>query len=90
MILDCGRREIGTRKKEGDDRWLELYALLSRATRREDLLLTRARRIEFFLAGPPKSLRAQLGQFAKRAGQRGRQAMALAKELGFDEFIHEA
>ena len=90
MILDCGRHEIGTGKKEDDDWWLELYVLLSRATRHEDLLLMRAPRIEFFLAGPPKSLRAQLEQFAKRTRLCRRQATALAKELGFDEFIHEA
>ena len=30
--------------------------LLSRATRHEDLLLMRAPRIEFFLAGPPAGL----------------------------------
>ena len=90
MILDCGRHEVGNGKKEDDDWWLELYVLLSRATRHEDLLLMRAPRIEFFLAGPPKSLRAQLEQFAKRTRLCRRQATALAKELGFDEFIHEA
>ena len=65
VILDCGRHEVGTGKKE-DDWWLELYALLSRATRHEDLLLMRAPRIEFFLAGPPAGLRKQLEQFAAR------------------------
>ena len=66
-----------------------LYALLSRATRHEDLLLMRAPRIEF-LAGPPEGLRKQLEQFAARTKRCRREATALARELGFTEFIREA
>ena len=90
VILDCGRHEVGNGKKEDDDWWLELYVLLSRATRHEDLLLMRAPRIEFFLAGPPEGLRKQLEQFAARTKRCRREATALARELGFTEFIREA
>ena len=72
------------------DWWLELYVLLSRATRHEDHLLMRAPRIEFFLAGPPEGLRKQLEQFAARTKRCRREATALARELGFIEFIREA
>ena len=90
MVLDCGRHEAGNGRKGDDDWWLELYVLLSRATRHEDLLLMRAPRIEFFLAGPPQGLRKQLEQLATRTKRRRRDATALAKELGFTEFLREA
>ena len=90
MILDCGRHEVGNGKKDDDDWWLELYVLLSRATRHEDLLLMRAPPIEFFLAGPPQSMQKQLEQFAKRTQRCRREAVTLAKELGFTKFIREA
>ena len=90
MILDCGRHEVGNGKKNDDDWWLELYVLLSRATRHEDLLLMRAPPIEWFLAGPPKGLRAQLERFATRTNRCRRDARALAMELGFTEFIHDS
>ena len=87
--MDCGRHEVGTGRKDDDDWWLELYVLLSRATRHQDLLLMRAPSIEFFLAGPPKSLRTQLDQFASRTRRCRREAMRLAEQLGFTEFIRE-
>ena len=90
MVLDCGRHEAGNGRKDDDDWWLELYVLLSRATRHEDLLLMRAPRNEFFLAGPPQGLRKQLEQFATRTKRCRRDAAALAKELGFTEFLREA
>ena len=90
MILDCGRHEVGNGKKDDDDWWLELYVLLSRATRHEDLLLMRAPRVEFFLAGPPEGLRKQLEQFAARTKRCRREATAFARELGFTEFIRDA
>ena len=89
MVLDCGRHEVGNGKKDDDDWWLELYVGLSRATRHEDLLLMRAPPIEFFLAGPPAGLRKQLEQFAARTKRCRRDARALAKELGFTEFLCE-
>ena len=41
VILDRGRHESGRGKKEYDNWWLDLYVMLSRATRIEDLLLMR-------------------------------------------------
>ena len=90
MLLDCGRHETGNGKKDDDDWWLELYVLLSRATRAEDLLLMRAPHIEFFLAGPPKGLRKQLAQFATRTRTCRKAATELAEQLGFTEFLREA
>ena len=37
VIIDCGRQEGGAHPKEDDDWWLDLYVMLSRATRLEDL-----------------------------------------------------
>ena len=42
VVIDCGRHESGNTKKEDGDWWLELYVMLSRATRLSDLLLLRA------------------------------------------------
>ena len=60
VILDCGRHEVGNGRKDDDDWWLDLYVLLSRATRSEDLLLTRAPPVDFLLRGPPAGLHKQL------------------------------
>jgi hypothetical protein len=66
VILDCGRHESGAGKKEDDDWWLDLYVMLSRATRIDDLLLMRAPPVEFLLHGPPRGLQTQLKKFAQR------------------------
>ena len=63
VIIDCGRQEGGSYKKEDDDWWLDLYVMLSRATKLEDLLLLRAPDLDFFANGPPKTLRRQLAKF---------------------------
>eukprot|EP00959_Pyramimonas_sp_CCMP1952_P345836 7242867-Pyramimonas_sp.AAC.1 len=64
--------------------------MLSHAARHEGLLLTRAPRVGFFLAGPPEGLRKQLGQSAARAMRCRRGATAFPKQLGFRAFIREA
>ena len=46
--------------------------------------------IQLFLQGPPKSPRAQLGQFASRTRRCRKEALALAEDLGFGEFIRQA
>ena len=51
VVLDCGRRTDGEQKKEDDDWWLDLYVMLSRATRMEDLLLMRALPADFSFRG---------------------------------------
>ena len=70
-----------------DDWWLDLYVMLSRDTRLEDLLLMRAPDLEFFAKGPPKNLRSQLEQFAKRTNTCRKIAVKIARELGFEAFL---
>ena len=62
--------------------------LLLRATRLEDLLLMRAPPASFLLQGPPASLRQQLEKFAARTAKCRHGAAELARELGFEEFLH--
>ena len=88
VILDCGRHESGRGKKEDDDWWLDLYVMLSRATRIQDLLLMRAPSSKFLLRGPPKGLKKQLLNFAKRTDECRKFAEDLMNELGFNEFSH--
>ena len=89
MILDCGRHETGRSEKDDADWWLELYVLLSRATRSEDLLVMRGPRFEFFQQGPPPSLAEQLEQFSVRTEECRREARILAGKLGFSEFLRQ-
>ena len=87
VIIDCGRQEGGAHPKEDDDWWLDLYVMLSRATRLDDLLLLRAPELDFFAKGPPKTLRQQLAKFAKRTNACRLEAEELAKELGLDRLL---
>ena len=87
VIIDCGRQEGGAHPKEDDEWWLDLYVMLSRATRLDDLLLLRAPELEFFAKGPPKSLRAQLAKFAARTEACRKEAAKIARELGFAVFL---
>jgi hypothetical protein len=87
VIIDCGRHEGGAHKKEDDDWWLDLYVMLSRATRLEDLLLLRAPDIEFFAKGPPKTLKQQLAKFARRTEDCRQRAEKIARELGLAGFL---
>ena len=92
VTIDCGRRVTGAHVKEDDEWWqwwLDLYVMLSRATRLEDLLLVRAPELSFFANGPPPALHRQLLQFAKRTDDCRRVALQLAKELGFEGFLRD-
>ena len=89
VIIDCGRQEGGAHPKEDDDWWLDLYVMLSRATRLEDLLLMRAPDLSFFAKGPPKTLRTQLAKFASRTNACRKQAEKIAEELGLAGFIRQ-
>ena len=89
VIIDCGRQEGGAHPKEDDDWWLDLYVMLSRATRLEDLLLIRAPDLSFFAKGPPKTLRTQLAKFASRTNACRKQAEKIAKDLGLAGFIRQ-
>ena len=88
VLIDCGRRTGGANPKSDNDWWLDLYVMLSRATRLEDLLLVRAPPCEFFLQGPPSDLRQQLAKLSKRTDECRVRAAKLAEELGFEKFFH--
>ena len=90
VIIDCGRHESGSTMKDDDDWWLDLYVMLSRATRLDDLLLLRAPGLDFFLKGPPKSLASQLQKLARRTEKCRATAEALAHELGLSEFLRDS
>ena len=83
-----GRTECGNTRKEDGDWWLELYVMLSRATRLDDLLLLRAPPSSFLLQGPPPDLQKRLQSFAARTKKCRAHAEKLARELGFSSFLH--
>ena len=89
VIIDCGRQESTSRAKEDDEWWLDMYVMLSRATRLDDLLLLRAPELEFFAKGPPKTLRTQLAKFASRTEACRTESAKIARELGFAGFLRE-
>ena len=89
VIIDCGRQEGGSYKKEDDDWWLDLYVMLSRATKLEDLLLLRAPDLDFFAKGPPKTLRKQLAKFARRTEDCRKRAEQIARELGLAALLRQ-
>ena len=89
VVLDCGRHTSGQGKKDDDDWWLDLYVMLSRATRLEDILLMRAPDVSFLLHGPPESLSTQLKRFQARTTRGRNEAVLLAKKLNFEELIRD-
>ena len=62
VIIDCGRQEGGAHQKEDDDWWLDLYVMLSRATRLDDLLLIRAPELSFFCQRATQNAAKAVGQ----------------------------
>ena len=88
VIIDCQRYHTGPTPRKEEDWWLDLYVMLSRATRLEDLLLVRAPPIDFFQSGPPVSMRRQLATFARRSAACHTRAEEIAQELGFSRFFH--
>ena len=87
VIIDCGRQEGGAHQKEDDDWWLDLYVMLSRATRLDDLLLIRAPELSFFVKRPPRTLQKQLAKFSRRTDLCRQDAEQLATELGLASFL---
>ena len=87
MIIDCARRTDGPHPMDDEAWWLDLYVMLSRATKLDDLLLLRAPEPEFLLRGPPKGLQQQFKVFDKRVVDCRKKATERAKELGFDRFL---
>ena len=88
VVVDCGRHTDGATPKDNDDWWLDLYVMLSRATRLDDLLLIRPPPSDFLLRGPPAGMKQQVERFSARAESCRASAAALAAELGFDTFFH--
>ena len=88
VLIDCGRHESGTTVKEDGDWWLDIYVMLSRATRLTDLLLLRAPPVSFLLQGPPKDLQKRLKAFTSRASLCRATAQQLVGELGFQALLH--
>eukprot|EP00973_Karenia_brevis_P026608 3671380-Karenia_brevis.AAC.1 len=88
VVIDCGRHESGNTRKEGGDWWLELYVMLSRATRLDDLLLLRAPPVSCLLQGPPPHLQQRLKAFAARTQTRRNRAEKLAADVGLSQFLH--
>ena len=87
VIIDCGRWWTNTNTLTDDDWWLDLYVILSKAARLDDLLLIRAPDLEFFAKGPPKTLRTQMAQFASRTNACRKEAESIAKDLSLDAFL---
>ena len=88
VLIDCGRHESGTTEKDDGDWWLDIYVMLSRATRLTDLLLLRRPPVSFLLQGPPKDLQKRLNAFTRRASLCRETAQQLVGELGFQALLH--
>ena len=88
VVIDCGRHETGETRKENGDWWLDIYVMLSRATRLSDLLLFRAPGLEFLLEGPPRDLSERLKGFARKADSCRVHAMELVRDLNLEAFLH--
>ena len=87
VVIDCARR-TGERHPLSDDKyWLDMYVMLSRATKLENILLVRAPEAEFLLQGPPKSLQQKLKTFNKRVTACRGKATKLAQDLGLAQFL---
>ena len=87
VIIDCARRTDGPHPMDDDTRWLDLYVMLSRATKSDDLLLLRAPEAEFLLQGPPKGLQKKLKVFDRRVAACRTKARQLAQELELQQFL---
>ena len=88
VVIDCGRHESGRTAKEDEDCWLDLYVMLSRVTRLEDLLLIRPPPADFLLRGPPKDSQKQMAKFAQRTASCRTDAAKLPQDLSFIWFLH--
>jgi hypothetical protein len=88
VIIDCARLINSATCKPEDDWWLDLYVMLSRATRIRDILLIRAPPFSFFRRGPPATLVDQLKHFNARTVKCRKTALQLVTELHFERFLH--
>ena len=69
VIIDCGRQEAGAHPKEDDDWWLDLYVMLSRATKLDALLLIRAPELSFFAKRAAEDAAETINQFRSQNGR---------------------
>ena len=69
------------------DWWLDLYVMLSRATRLRNLMLIRPPPVEFLLRGPPEGVKEQLIKFVETAEACRVDAERVARELKMDIFL---
>ena len=87
VVIDCARR-TGERHPLSDDAyWLDMYVMLSRATKLENILLVRAPEAKLLLQGPPKSLQQKLNTFNNRVTACKTKATKLAQDLGLAQFL---
>ena len=78
----------GQHPTSDEDWWLHMYVMLSRATSLSDVLLVCAPEASFLLKGPPPNLRKRIEIFRRRVDMCRHSALNLARELGFEEFLH--
>ena len=88
VVIDCGRHETGETRKDDGDWWLDIYVMLSRATRLSDLLLLRAPGLDFLLQGPPADLSQRLTAFARKADGCRSKALDIVRDLKLEAFLH--
>ena len=87
VVIDCARHTEGNHPLKDDAYWLDMYVMLSRATKIENILLVRAPEAEFLLQGPPKSLQEKLKTFNRRVTACRGKATKLAQDLGLAQFL---
>ena len=83
VTIDCARIEqTGGRGLTDDEWWLNLYVMLSRATRMEDMLLLRPPPRSLLERGPPESVRQALRRFKEAEKNTIEYATELAGHFG--------
>ena len=89
VIIDSGRQDAGTHRKDDGDWWLDLYVMLSRGTILNDLLFLRAPDMDFFAKGPPKTLHKELAKFSQRTDDCRLHAEKHAMDLDLGRFLRK-
>ena len=88
FVIGCERMTTGAAAKDDGEWWLELYVMLSRATRLDDLLLIRAPPSTCLTRGPPTDVKERLQKFARQTQICREEATGIAKNFGFACFLH--
>ena len=83
VTIDCGRIHQEGAMGMGDDTWwLNLYVMLSRATKMEHMLLIRPPSRELLERGPPAAVRSALEIFEMREQKSMAEAEVCAERFG--------